>query len=139
MVELVAQGQRGKPMSRLILSPQVPCPFCEIARDRAPAEIVRRWPEGTIAIRPLNPVVDGHLLVIPRGHVADALEDPVVTGLVMQRAVELGCGYGTDLNLITSVGPAASQTVAHFHMHIVPRFDGDGLSLPWTNQQKATS
>lgn len=122
-------------MSRVVLSPQVPCPFCEIARDRAPAEVVCRWPEGTMAIRPLNPVVDGHLLVIPRGHVGDALEDPVVTGLVMQRAVELGRQFGTDLNLITSVGPAATQTMAHLHVHIVPRFDGDGIALPWTGQK----
>lgn len=87
-----------------------------------------------MAIRPLNPVVDGHVLVIPRGCVGDALEDQAVTGLVMQRAVELGRQFGTDLNLITSVGPAASQTVAHFHIHIVPRFAGDGITLPWTGR-----
>lgn len=110
---------------------RTPCPFCEIVHRRAPAEIVHTWPDA-IAIRPLNPVVDGHLLVIPRGHVNDALEDPVVTSAVMARAAELGRLYGCDLNLITSVGPAATQTVRHLHVHVVPRREGDGILLPWT-------
>jgi diadenosine tetraphosphate (Ap4A) HIT family hydrolase len=78
------------------MSEATPCPFCEIVAGRAPAEVVERWPD-TIAIRPLNPVADGHLLVIPCGHVEDALCDPAVTGLVMQRAVQVGRLYRCDL------------------------------------------
>jgi histidine triad (HIT) family protein len=115
-------------------TPAPPCPFCEIIHGRAPGDIVERWPD-TIALRPLNPVVDGHLLVIPKGHADSALSDPAVTSLVMHRAAELGRLYGCDLNLITSVGPAATQTVRHFHVHLVPRFEGDGLALPWTPKQ----
>lgn len=114
-------------------TPAGPCPFCEIVHGRAPAEVVSRWPDA-IAIRPLDPVVDGHLLVIPRGHVDDALEDAIVTAAVMARAAELGRLYGCDLNLITSVGRAATQTVRHLHVHLVPRAEGDGLALPWTGQ-----
>ncbi|HEY8977705.1 MAG TPA: HIT family protein [Burkholderiaceae bacterium] len=110
-----------------------PCPFCEIAAGRAPAAIVGDWPDA-LAIRPLNPVVPDHLLVIPRVHVAHALTDPIVTGAVMARAAGLGQLIGCDLNLITSVGPAATQTVRHLHIHIVPRVEGDGLALPWTGQ-----
>jgi histidine triad (HIT) family protein len=119
------------------MSEATPCPFCEIAAGRAPAEVVESWPD-TIAIRPLNPVADGHLLVIPRGHVEDALDDPAVTGLVMQRAVQVGRLYRCDLNIITSVGPAATQSVKHFHVHLVPRFAGDGLPLPWTPQHASS-
>jgi histidine triad (HIT) family protein len=113
-----------------------PCPYCAIVLRTAPAEVIRRWPDA-LAFRPPDPVVDGHLLVIPNAHVPNALTDPVVTGVVMQRAVELGWLYGCDLNMITSVGPAATQTVRHLHVHIVPRFPDDGLPLPWTPQQDA--
>ena len=111
------------------------CVFCEIVHGRAPAEVICRWPDA-IAIRPLNPVVDGHLLVIPRGHVEDALDDPLVTATVMHRTAQLGGQYGMKqpgmgLNFITSVGKAATQSVFHLHIHIVPRFENDGLALPW--------
>ncbi len=111
------------------------CPFCAIVSGKAPAEAICRWPDA-LAIRPLNPVVDGHLLVIPRVHVEDALDDPLVTGVAMYRAAELGRQYGMNqpgmgLNFITSVGRAATQSVFHLHIHVVPRHDGDGLALPW--------
>lgn len=116
-------------------STPAPCPFCEIAHGRAPAEVICRWPD-VLAIRPLDPVVDGHLLVIPRTHVEDALDDPLVTAMVMHRAAQLGGQYGMKqpgmgLNFISSVGKAATQSVFHLHIHIVPRFENDGLALPW--------
>jgi histidine triad (HIT) family protein len=103
------------------------CPFCAIIRGEAPATIVHRWPDA-VAIVPLNPVTPGHLLVIPVEHMDDALEQPVVTGAVMQRAAALA---QPPCNLITSVGPEATQTIRHLHVHIVPRTAGDGLALPW--------
>jgi histidine triad (HIT) family protein len=104
-----------------------PCPFCLITHGLAPAEIVQQW-DDAIAIVPLNPVTPGHLLVIPRQHVPDALTVPEVAALTMQRAAELATG---SCNLITSVGAEATQTVRHLHLHIVPRRAGDGLALPW--------
>ncbi|WP_107047709.1 HIT family protein [Streptomyces albus] len=112
------------------------CPFCEIAAGRAPATVIREWPDA-LAILPRGGVTEGHTLVIPRRHVADATENPAVTGATMTRAAELAAEVGADLNLITSVGPAATQTVFHLHLHLVPRRAGDGLALPWTRQQAA--
>jgi histidine triad (HIT) family protein len=106
---------------------RVDCPFCNIVRGLAPATTVRTWPDA-IAIVPLRPVTHGHLLVLPRVHVADALADPDVTAAAMRRAAELSIGA---LNLITSIGSAATQSVYHLHIHIVPRAAGDGLALPW--------
>lgn len=106
------------------------CVFCAIAAGQAPATVVREWPDA-IAIRPLGPVVDGHVIVLPRMHVADAGVDPVVTAAVMARAAEL-MGELPAANVITSRGAAATQTVPHLHVHLVPREDGDGLALPWT-------
>lgn len=108
------------------------CPFCDIIHGRAPAQVVREW-DDAIAIVPLRPVTYGHLLVIPTMHVPDALADPAVTGMVMRRAAELARERRlAALNIITSVGAAATQTVPHLHIHIVLRVEGDGLKLPWT-------
>jgi histidine triad (HIT) family protein len=105
-----------------------PCVFCEIAGGREPAVVVREWPD-TVAIVPLEPVVDGHVLVIPRCHVEDAAENPEVTAVTFGRAAEISV---RPFNLITSAGPEATQTVPHLHVHVVPRREGDGLALPWS-------
>lgn len=108
------------------------CPFCEIVASRAPATIVREWPDA-LAILPLRPVVEGHTLVISRAHVTDFVVDPVVTATTANRAAELASDYPAgSMNLITSRGRAATQTVFHLHLHLVPRAERDGLLLPWT-------
>lgn len=113
----------------------IDCVFCAIVARRAPATIVREWPEA-IAIVPLRPRVPGHLLVLPRVHVADAGEDPAVTGVTSMRAGELLAELD-DGNLITSKGRHATQTVPHLHIHVLPRYEGDGLLLPWSDQLAA--
>ncbi|WP_098893708.1 MULTISPECIES: HIT family protein [Streptomyces] len=110
------------------------CVFCEIAAGRAPADIVREW-EDVIAIRPLDPVTPGHVLVIPHTHVADVGEDALVSARTMACAAELAAVLRAA-NVITSKGRAATQTVAHLHLHVVPRTAGDDLPLPWTPQQQ---
>lgn len=103
------------------------CVFCAIVSGDSPATVVRRW-EDAIAIVPLGPVVDGHLLVIPTTHVVDALHDPAVTGATFRRAAEIA---PHPCNLITNAGRVATQSVFHLHVHIVPRAEDDGLALPW--------
>lgn len=101
--------------------------FCDIVQGKAPATIVHRWADA-MAIVPLGPVVDGHLIVIPVQHVRDAAEDPSVTAEVMRRAAEI---VPYPANIITSLGREATQSVFHLHAHIVPRAENDGLALPW--------
>lgn len=103
------------------------CVFCQIVAGQAVATQVRQWSDA-IAIVPLNPVTAGHVLVIPRFHVVDALEDPRITASVMHAAAELA---ERPCNIITSAGAEATQTVFHLHIHVVPRRQGDGLALPW--------
>ena len=108
-----------------------PCPFCEILAGRAPATFVEEWSE-TIAIVPLNPVVDGHTLVIPKLHVSDFADDPDVTAATARRAAQLCRDLNlVHANLITSRGREATQSVFHLHLHLVPRAEDDGLALPW--------
>jgi len=104
------------------------CPFCEIVAGRAPAEIVHEW-EDALAIVPLNPVVEGHLLVIPKIHVADVGHVPDVSAIAMKRAAQVAASQWC--NVITSRGRVATQSVFHLHLHVVPRAEGDGLALPW--------
>ncbi|WP_039831328.1 HIT family protein [Nocardiopsis valliformis] len=108
-----------------------PCVFCEIAAGRSPATVVRRWADA-LAIVPLNPVTDGHLLVIPHQHVTNAATAPLVTATTVMHAASLLAESGRQANLIANVGPDATQTVFHLHWHIVPRTAGDGLRLPWS-------
>ena len=107
------------------------CPFCEINEGREPATFVHEWSDA-IAIVPLNPVVEGHTLVIPKTHVTDFVAEPAVSAAVMKRAAELAGNFPAgSMNLITSRGRAATQSVFHLHLHLVPRTENDGLALPW--------
>ena len=109
------------------------CPFC----IRIAANEYTLFDEHCVAFEPLNPVTPGHLLVVPRKHVPDAGSHPTTASRAMYFAAQLvgACGWAESYNLITSAGSAATQTVGHLHIHIVPREDGDGLMLPWTAQK----
>jgi histidine triad (HIT) family protein len=109
------------------------CPFC----DRIAAGEYDYSDAHAVAFQPLNPVVPGHFLVVPRRHMATALEPlaPILLGGAMRLAAILARQMDlTDCNFINSAGPAATQTVMHLHVHVVPRREGDGLHLPWTGQ-----
>lgn len=107
------------------------CQFCEINTGRAPATFVHEW-TNAIAIVPLSPVVDGHILVIPKTHVVDFADDPDITAATAYRAAQLCRDLGlVHANLITSRGVHATQSVRHLHLHLVPRAENDGLALPW--------
>lgn len=113
------------------------CVFCEIVAGREKATIAYSSDE-VVAFEPLNPVTEGHLLVIPYEHVDDASEAPAITGIVMQAACDLAADIG-PCNIITSVGAEATQSVFHLHIHVVPRRADDGLRLPWSPADASTS
>jgi histidine triad (HIT) family protein len=109
--------------------PVEPCVFCEIVAGRSPAEIVCTWPDATAFIS-LDPVTPGHTLVVPNEHIADAVERPGATAMVMQRAAELASEYQYS-NILTNTGTPAHQSVFHLHIHVIPRSADDQLMLPW--------
>lgn len=106
------------------------CVFCEIVAGTAPATAVEEWPDA-LAIVPLGPVVDGHVLIIPRQHVVHFAESPDTTAAVMKRAAEYAAGRHDSANLITSMGRAATQSIDHLHVHVVPRTADDQSMVPW--------
>jgi len=110
------------------------CPFCA----RIGAGEFDYSNLGNVAFQPLNPVTPGHFLVVPKRHVAHALESPARAASALSFAGYLANQMDlTACNFITSAGKAATQSVFHLHVHVVPRREGDGLHLPWTGQRKA--
>jgi histidine triad (HIT) family protein len=113
------------------------CLFCRIVAGELPATVIAS-DERAIAFMDINPATRGHALVVPRTHATDigdiAAEDLAacaeLAGRIARRARER---LGADgINLLNSSGPAAWQTVFHFHIHVIPRYAGDPLRLPWT-------
>lgn len=113
------------------------CIFCKILAGELPATIVDA-DERTLTFMDINPATRGHVLVIPRRHADDLLsverEDLAAVAASAQRlAGRVKQRLGADgVNLINSCGAAAWQTVFHFHVHVIPRYAGDPLRLPWT-------
>jgi histidine triad (HIT) family protein len=112
------------------------CIFCKIVAGELPATIVGE-DERTVSFMDISPATRGHALVIPREHSADLLtvgrEDLTAVALASQRlAGRMEQRLGADgVNLLNSCGAVAFQTVFHFHVHVIPRYEGDSLRLPW--------
>ena len=113
------------------------CLFCRIASGELPATRVAE-DERTITFMDINPATRGHVLVIPREHAADLLEvgheDLAACMAAAQRIARLMPERldADGVNVLNSCGRAAWQTVFHFHLHVIPRYDADPLRLPWT-------
>jgi histidine triad (HIT) family protein len=116
------------------------CIFCAIASGDGPGEIVQE-DEHTVAFMDINPWTRGHALVIPRNHSSDLLEisdeDLAHTMAAAKRlAARMKDALGCDgINLLNSCGQAAWQTVFHFHVHVIPRYEDDPLKLPGSPQE----
>ena len=115
------------------------CVFCSIIAGDIPAIKVYEDIE-TLSFMDINPGNPGHLLVIPKQHYRNIFDIPPETaGKIMQVGANLA-GVIREvlnpdgLNLFQSSEAAAFQSVFHFHLHLLPRWEGDSLLLPWTPQ-----
>jgi histidine triad (HIT) family protein len=113
------------------------CIFCGIVAGTMPAERVYE-DERTVAFLDIAPACDGHVLVIPRTHSDDIHgADPADLAACAQTAQVIagrvsGALSADGVTIMQSNGRAAGQTVFHYHVHVLPRFDGDGVLRPWT-------
>lgn len=112
------------------------CIFCKIIAGEIPSFKLYE-DDDTVAFMDINPANDGHALVIPKGHAKDvhavsdeSISRTVITAKKIASAVEKTVSPG-GINLVQCNGPAAGQTVFHFHMHVLPRHEGDELKLNW--------
>ena len=133
--ELIASGAKHTKLAAM--SDRDPdCLFCKIVAGEIPSERVDE-DERTVAFMDINPATRGHALVVPRRHAANLLEidpeDLAATVAAAQRLARAASErLGADgVNLLNSCGAAAWQTVFHFHIHVIPRYEDDPLRLPW--------
>ncbi|HEY3726474.1 MAG TPA: HIT family protein [Solirubrobacteraceae bacterium] len=112
------------------------CLFCKIISGEIEGQIIDQ-DDRTVAFMDINPATRGHALVVPRRHAKNLLEiepdELSATILAAQRlARRVVERLGADgVNLLNSCGSAAWQTVFHLHIHVIPRYQGDPLRLPW--------
>jgi histidine triad (HIT) family protein len=112
------------------------CLFCKIVAGEIPSTIVAE-DERTVSFMDINPATRGHALVVPRKHAENLLavgeEDLAACAAAAKRlAARAKDALDADgVNLLNSCGSAAWQTVFHFHVHVIPRYQDDPLRLPW--------
>jgi histidine triad (HIT) family protein len=120
---------------------QADCTFCQIVSGELPADLVDE-DERTVAFMDINPATLGHVLVVPRRHVADVMsagaEDWLAVAATARRMARwvvaaFGAG-GVDLMQANSDGSVGNQTVFHLHVHVLPRYHDDQLGSWWSPQ-----
>lgn len=112
------------------------CIFCKIANGDIPSKTLYE-DDNFRVILDLGPATKGHALILPKEHASDLFELPdelaqKVLPLAKTLAVQLKEKLQCDgLNLVQNNGEVAGQTVHHFHMHLIPRYKGDGQRIGW--------
>lgn len=115
------------------------CIFCKIINKDAPAKIVFEN-NDILAFVPKEQVSKGHTLVVPQNHFENIFDIDKTTlekliGASKDLSVQLAKeNNATGINLLHASGKDAQQSVFHFHLHIVPRYENDGLDL-WLREK----
>ena len=113
------------------------CIFCKIANGEIPSSTVYEDQDFRV-ILDLGPAAKGHALILPKEHFKDACElDEAVATKVLPLGAKIGAAMKEALgcagfNLVQNNGAAAGQTVFHFHMHVIPRYENGPEMVTWT-------
>lgn len=113
------------------------CIFCKIANGKIPSSTIYEDGEFRV-ILDLGPASKGHALILPKEHFKDVCElDEKVAAKILPLGAKLGAAMKKSLgcagfNLVQNNGEAAGQTVFHFHMHVIPRYEGGASIVAWT-------
>jgi histidine triad (HIT) family protein len=113
------------------------CVFCRIRDGHLPAMKVYE-DERTICFMDINPVNSGHCLVVTKAHaptIFEAGEEDLAAAIVTARRVAMALLRAVKpdgLNILQAHGAAAFQSVPHFHLHLIPRWNNDGKGFDWT-------
>lgn len=112
------------------------CIFCKIANGEIPSATIYENSDFRV-ILDVAPANRGHALIIPKEHFKDIYDiDAVTAGKLFSLATEVARAMKSVLkcdgmNVVQNNGSIAGQTVFHFHMHLIPRYEGDGVELQW--------
>jgi histidine triad (HIT) family protein len=116
------------------------CLFCKIVAGDIPATKIHE-DDRTVAFMDINPATRGHLLCIPKAHATDLHQIAEQDLCAVARTAQEMAGRVVDrlgadgVTVLQSSGAAAWQTVFHYHVHVIPRYAGDPLRLPWNPGQ----
>ena len=116
------------------------CIFCKIANGEIPSKTIYE-DEKFRVILDLGPATKGHALILPKDHYADLFALPEETArdvmaLAKKLAAQMKEKLGADgFNLVQNNAPCAGQTVFHFHLHLIPRYEDDGQKIGWVPQK----
>ena len=112
------------------------CIFCKIIAGEIPSATIYENDEFKVILDRF-PSGEGHALILPKNHVPNVFEiDPAQVGRAyalaakLARAMKEVLGF-TDMNILQNNGPIAGQTVFHFHIHLIPRYENDGQTINW--------
>lgn len=112
------------------------CIFCKIANGEIPSTTLYE-DEDFRVILDLGPATRGHALLLPKNHFANLfeLDDETAQKAILvakKMAGKIKAALGADgFNLVQNNGEAAGQTVFHFHMHLIPRYENDNAGILW--------
>ncbi len=112
------------------------CVFCKIRDGQIPSVKIDE-DERTLTFMDINPLSEGHCLVVTKQHAATLFEaNPADLGAAMATAKRIALAIRTalrpdGLNLLQANGTAAFQSVPHFHLHLIPRWANDGKGFDW--------
>jgi histidine triad (HIT) family protein len=114
------------------------CPFCKILTEELPSSVVYKDEICTV-VMDIQPFNQGHVLVLPNEHFPDLQSLPIDQGQhlfsVAQKLAAAIQNSGIPcegINLFVADGEAAMQSVPHFHLHVIPRFEGDGFEFQFS-------
>ncbi len=116
------------------------CVFCNIVSGKIPSAIIYQ-DVHIIAFLDIMPANKGHCLIIPRKHYESAMDTPKdMLAVMMEAAKKVGKSQSqalgaTGFNLLINNGKDAGQVVFHTHLHVIPRYAGDGLIINWDHKK----
>ncbi len=112
------------------------CIFCKIIKGEIPSATIYENDEFKVILDRF-PSNEGHVLIMPKNHCANIFEaDPEMAGRLFTLATKIAkimkntLGF-ENMNIVQNNGPVAGQTVNHLHVHLIPRYEGDSVSVTW--------
>lgn len=116
------------------------CLFCKISNGEIPSATIYEDNDFRV-ILDIAPASKGHALIIPKEHFQDIFDiDALTAGKLFSLATEVARAmkavlHCDGMNIVQNNGLIAGQTVFHFHLHLIPRYEGDGVNLGWPQHE----
>ena len=115
------------------------CLFCKISKNEIPSESIFENSKIKVIVDRF-PGNKGHVLIVPKQHIENIFEiDPAYAGRLFELAAKVAVIVKNtfnveNVNIVQNNGPLAGQTVNHFHIHVIPRYENDNVNIGWSRK-----